>query len=108
MRAAEHTPYLTITSVEKGCGKTQTLEVLSLLVHTPWYTGRTTTAALVRKIDQDHPTLLLDESDAAFNGAADYAEALRGTLNMGHRRGGKVSLCVGQGAEITLDVQGYV
>jgi hypothetical protein len=102
MLAAEHTPYLTITSVEKGCGKTQTLEVLTLLVRTPWYTGRTTTAALVRKIDQDHPALLLDESDAAFHGPAEYAEALRGVLNMGHRRGGKVSLCVGQGAEITF------
>jgi hypothetical protein len=46
------------------------------------------------------PTLLLDESDAAFSGEKEYAEALRGVLNTGHRRGGKASCCVGQGAAI--------
>jgi hypothetical protein len=53
-----------------------------------------------RKIDAERPTLLLDESDAAFKGDREYAEALRGVLNSGHRRGGKTTVCVGQGAEI--------
>jgi hypothetical protein len=44
---------------------------------------------------------LLDESDAAFRGDPVYAEALRGVLNQGYRRGGCSSLCVGQGAAIT-------
>jgi hypothetical protein len=100
--AAEATPYLAITSAEKRSGKTRLLEVLDLLVARPWFTGRTTAAVLPRKIDADGPTLLLDESDAAFGGNKEYAEALRGVLNSGHRRGGKTTVCVGQGANITF------
>src|ERR1039458_2471127 len=91
--AAETTPYLNLGSAEKQCGKTRTLEVLELLVCRPWYTGRVTAAALVRKIADEHPTLLLDESDAAFRGPEEYSEALRGILNSGHRRGGKATIC---------------
>ena len=69
----------------------------------PWLTGRVTAAVLARKVDEETPTLLLDESDAAFNGEKEYAEALRGILNSGYRRSGKASVCVGQGANI-----GYV
>jgi hypothetical protein len=57
---------------------------------------------LTRKIDAQAPTLLLDETDAAFSGNEEYSEALRGILNAGHRRGGKCSLCVGQGAAISF------
>jgi hypothetical protein len=89
-----------VTSAEKRSGKTRLLEVLELLVANPWATGRATTATLPRKIDAESPTLLLDESDAAFNGDKEYAEALRGVLNTGHRRGGKTTVCVGQGANI--------
>ena len=74
------------------------LEVCELLVAKPWLTGRVTAAVLTRKIDGIQPTLLLDESDAAFSGEKEYAEALRGVLNTGHRRGGKASCCVRQGA----------
>jgi hypothetical protein len=98
--AADASPYLSITSAEKESGKTRLLEVLDLLVARPWLTGRTTAAVLPRKIDREQPTLLLDESDAAFNGDKDYAEALRGVLNTGHRRGGKTTVCVGSGGEI--------
>lgn len=95
--AADATPYLAITSAEKQSGKTRLLEVIETLVEKPWLTGRVTAAVLIRKIDAEHPTLLLDESDAAFGGEKEYAEALRGVLNTGHRRGGKASCCVGQG-----------
>lgn len=98
--SAEQTPYLAISSAEKRSGKTRLLEVLELLVARPWLTGRVTAAVLARKVDGERPTLLLDESDAAFKGDKDYAEALRGLLNTGHRRGGKSTVCVGQGAEI--------
>jgi hypothetical protein len=98
--AAEATPYLAITSAEKRSGKTRLLEVLELLVARPWFTGRTTAAVLPRKIDATAPTLLLDESDAAFGGDKDYAEALRGVLNTGHRRGGKSTVCIGQAGNI--------
>src|ERR1700693_2645517 len=66
--AAEATPYLNVTSAEKRSGKTRLLEVMELLVARPWRTGRTSAAALVRKIDGEKSTLLLDESDAAFKG----------------------------------------
>lgn len=98
--AAEATPYLAINSPEKRSGKTRLLEVLDLLVACPWLTGRTTAAALARKVHKHRPTLLLDESDAAFNGDKEYAETLRSVLNTGHRRGGKVTVCVGQGANL--------
>ena len=100
--AAYATGYLAITSAEKQSGKTRLLEVLEVLVEKPWFTGRTTAAALTRKIADQRPTLLLDESDAAFNGDKDYAEALRGILNSGHRRGGVASLCVGVGVNIEV------
>jgi hypothetical protein len=96
------TPYLQITSATMRAGKSTLLEVLERLVPRAWYTGRVTAAVLVRKIDAAESTLLLDESDAAFNGEPEYAQALRGVLNSGFRRGGTASLCVGQGAKITF------
>ena len=95
------TPYLAITSAVKQSGKTRLLEVLELLVNKPWLTGRVTAACLVRKVDHLRPTLLLDESDAAFSGEKEYAEALRGILNTGFYVGGVASCCVGQGANIS-------
>ncbi len=99
--AAEATPYLNVHSAEPESGKTRLLEVLELVVARPWLTGRVTAAVLPRRIEKEQPTLLLDESDAAFGGDREYAETLRGVLNAGYRRGGSVSVCVGQGANIT-------
>lgn len=99
--AAKATPYLAVTSAEKESGKTRLLEVLETIAAEPWLTGRVTAAVLVRKVDDKRPTLLLDESDAAFGGEKDYAEALRGILNTGHRRSGVASLCVGKGAQMS-------
>jgi hypothetical protein len=96
------TPYLAITSAEKQSGKTRLLEILETIVANPWLTGRVTAAVLSRKVDSEQPTLLLDESDAAFGGEKEYAEALRGVLNTGYRKGGKISCCVGKGAETTF------
>jgi hypothetical protein len=97
------TPYLSVTSAEKQSGKTRLLEVLNLLVANPWLTSRVSAAVLVRKVAAERPTLLLDESDAAFACAEEYSEALRGILNSGHRRSGKVSLCVRQGQTIKYE-----
>jgi hypothetical protein len=92
-QAAQLTPYLAITSAEKQCGKSRLLEFLELLVANPWQTGSVSAAVLYRTIDELHPTLLLDESDATFNGNREFGEALRGVLNSGHRYGGKASRC---------------
>lgn len=101
LAAADCTAYIAINSAEKQCGKTRLLEVLRLLVLEAWFTGRVTAAVLSRKVDAVCPTLLLDESDAAFNGDETYAEVLRGVLNSGYRRGGCVSVCTGKGADIS-------
>jgi hypothetical protein len=99
--AADTTPYLAIHSAEKQSGKTRLLEVLQVLVRADWFTGHVSPAVLARKIHAVCPTLLLDESDAAFNGDEAYSEVLRGVLNTGYRRGGCSSVCVGQGATIS-------
>ena len=100
LAAADCTPYLQINSATARAGKTRLLEVLEPVVLRPWFTGRTTAAALMRKIDAESPTLLLDESDATFKGVPEYAEALRGVLNSGYRRSGKATVCIGQGANV--------
>ncbi|MBZ5641152.1 MAG: DUF3631 domain-containing protein [Acidobacteriia bacterium] len=99
---ATATPYIAVSSAEKQSGKTRLLEVLDLLTANPWLTGRTSAAALVRKIAAESPVLLLDESDAAFGGEKEYAETLRGILNSGHRIGGKASLCVREGENFVV------
>lgn len=99
--SAEATPYIHVTSPEKRSGKTRLLETAEVIVNKPWLTGRVTPAVLARKIDAECPSLLLDESDAAFGGDKEYSETLRAILNTGHRRGGKSSMCQGQGANIT-------
>jgi hypothetical protein len=98
--SATSTPYLAVTSAEKESGKTRLLEVFKFLVANPWFTGSVSPAVLSRKVDADHPTLLLDESDAAFASDKEYAEALRGVLNTGYCSDGVFSRCVGQGAKM--------
>jgi Protein of unknown function (DUF3631) len=95
--AAEYTPYLNIYSALPRSGKTRLLEVLRMLVSKPWFTGRTTCSALTRTIELEHPTLLVDESDTAFNSERDYSEALRGILNTGFERDGVHSISVAIG-----------
>lgn len=103
-RAAAFTPYLDITSVVPRCGKTTLLEVAEMLVANPWLTGHVTAAALIRKIDQGHPTVLMDESDTTFYGSSDYSQALRGMLNTGYQRSGIYSMCVRAGGNwVTKD-----
>ena len=105
---ADCTPYLNVFSADKRSGKSLLLEILELLVANPWFTGRATVAVLARKIDQEKPTLLLDETDAAFKSNREYAEALRGIMNTGFRAGGSHSVCVGQGANISYrDLETY-
>lgn len=88
VEAANCTPYLHVTAPEKGCGKSRVLEVLQYVVRKPCMTGGTTAAALVRTMDAEKPTLLLDEIDAAFGGNKEISEDLRGILNNGFKRGG--------------------
>jgi hypothetical protein len=95
--AAYFTPYLSITSATSESGKSTLLRVLEHVVCRPWRTGRVTAAVLMRRIHETSPTLLLDETDAAFGKSrTHYAEALRGVLNEGFARGGTWSQVSGQ------------
>jgi hypothetical protein len=97
--AARRTPYLAITSAEAESGKTRLLEVLERVVAEPWLTERTSPAALIRTLEKEKPTLLLDESDTAFSSDKEYAEALRNVLNSGYRRFGSAVICVKEGGD---------
>jgi hypothetical protein len=85
--AWEHATRLAIISPEKRCGKSRLLDVIEATCHKPLMTVNISPAALVRSIDEDPPTLLLDEADTVFGRkAGDQHEDLRGIINSGHQR----------------------
>jgi Protein of unknown function (DUF3631) len=90
-----HSPRLAITSPEKRCGKTTTLDVLGEIVARPLSTSNATTSAVFRTIEKAKPTLLVDEADTFLKDN----EELRGILNAGHRRGGQIIRTVGDDHE---------
>lgn len=94
--AARVSPILAITSPEKRCGKTTTLEVLGSLVRRPMPASNITSAALFRAVEKFSPTLLIDEADTFLRAS----DELRGVLNSGHRRASAfVIRCVGDDQE---------
>ena len=90
-----HSPRAAITSPEKGCGKTTTLDVLDCLVSRSLPTANATVSAIFRIVEQASPTLLIDEADTFLK----ENDELRGILNTGHRRGGQVLRTVGEDHE---------
>jgi hypothetical protein len=99
IEGAHATPYLVVVSPERRTGKSRLLEVLRLLVRSPWHTVSPTEATLFRKIDQDKPTLLLDEIDAIFGSSTERTEPVRAVLNAGNRRGATATRVVGLGTK---------
>ena len=92
--ASEFSPLLIITSATRGSGKSRVLEALELFVLRPWKNLSPTDAVLFRKIDVDHPTLLVDEAD---NTNWRERPALVAILNGGFARSGAVvPRCVGE------------
>ncbi|CUU57824.1 Protein of unknown function (DUF3631) [Parafrankia irregularis] len=83
-----HAPRLVIRAPEKRCGKSRLLDVVEATCHNPLITVNASTAAVYRSIDEDPPTLLVDEADTIFGTArsGDAKEDLRGLLNAGHQR----------------------
>ena len=86
-----YTPRLAITSPEKNCGKTTTLDVLAELVARPLPTSNATVAVVFRAVEMAAPTLLIDEADTFLK----ENDELRGILNSGNRKGGQVARTVG-------------
>ena len=95
--AAYATPYIYVTSAEPGSGKTRVLEIAEQLARSPQKAANLTTAALFRRMADSEPTVLIDEVDTIFTGAAN--EELRGVLNSGYKRGGIVSRFTGKEVE---------
>ena len=104
VEAAETSPYLAVTSVHPRSGKTRLSECIALLAPRPWSAITPSEAVLFRKLEQDHPTLLLDEVDAIFGTrrAAESAEGIRAILNAGNRRGTTVPRMVGEGRKMRV------
>jgi hypothetical protein len=81
-------PYLSVSSPEMQSGKTRTLEVLTLLVPKPWLASNPTVSTLFRTIEDECPTLMIDEADKLFGATGGSAQrSLQGLLNAGNRRG---------------------
>jgi len=96
----DYSPYLAITSPTKRCAKSNVCSALGVLVARPWKTQSVSVAALARKIEKEHCTMILDEADQAFKGPAEYTSALQGVLNSGFEQGGTYSRCVGEGTSM--------
>ena len=94
----ECTPRLAITSPEKRCGKTTTLDVIENFVAKPLPTSNIKSAGIFRTIEMASPTLLIDEADTFLK----EDEASRGILNNGHKRGGQTIRLVGESYEPRL------
>ena len=93
--AADISPRLAVTSPSKRCGKTLVLTVLESLVPRALPAANVTAAVLFRIIEKEAPTLLVDEADSFLPDR----EELRGVLNTGFARGGRVLRCVGDDFE---------
>jgi hypothetical protein len=99
--AFEYTAYLHVASPEKQCGKTRLLDCLELLTPRVWRAILPTESVLFRSIEQDNPTLLLDELDAVFSNSKDEnKEALRALLNSGFEKKATVPRCFGPNHEV--------
>lgn len=87
----DYAPRLVLTSAEKRSGKSRTMEISAALAYAPMMTASVTPAALYRSIPDDGDTLtvLVDEADTIYgrNASSETAEALRGFINAGFRRG---------------------
>jgi hypothetical protein len=106
---ASATPYLNAYSPEPGSGKTTLLDVLSVMACRPFQVDNLSEAALFRLIDQEKPTLLIDEVDAIFGKRnSDSSERIRQVLNSGYRKGKRAIRCAGRNRDelATFDVFG--
>jgi hypothetical protein len=93
-------PYLTITSPTKRCGKTRFAEILELLCCRPMLSVNVSEAALFRSIENDRPTVIIDEAEALKNRTSERARYLLSILQAGYKKGAVVPRCVGSGHEV--------
>lgn len=75
-------PMLVITSPTRGCGKSTMLKFLTWTVRRPLATSHLTPAVLFKIVDQELPTVLIDEADTFMT----KNDALRGLIDSGYDR----------------------
>jgi len=80
-------PLLVLRSPEMQSGKTSTMDLLGDLVNNPLAAANVSPAALYRRMSDSNPTVLLDEVDTFLKQKSESAEAIRGIINAGHRKG---------------------
>lgn len=85
------TPHLVLRSPVANCGKTTLLDIVAKLTARAEKFDSITVAGLVRLIDEQHPTLLIDEADN-FNLTLPHNGRMRRIFNSGHRKGGTEGL----------------
>jgi hypothetical protein len=102
--AFDLTPYLSITSAQRECGKTHLLKLITRLAVRAWLVATPSAATAYRMIHDRRPTMCVDEVDTIFKAkGSEGAEALRGVLNVGNDRDVKIPRCVGQQHEHIRD-----
>lgn len=92
-------PHVAITSPEKRCGKSLLLELLSQVVLKPHLTTNISPAAIYRLVEQERPTLLMDESQSLSRRGSEASEVIRELLNAGISKHAKVIRCGGEGRD---------
>ncbi|MET8741935.1 DUF3631 domain-containing protein [Streptomyces sp. NPDC004728] len=104
MDCFDSTARLAFLSPEPGSGKSRALEIVETLVPRSLTTVNSSANALFRLVDapDGRPTILFDEIDTVFGPKAGDNEPVRGFLNSGYRRSGKMHRCVGDGANQTV------
>ena len=75
-------PILILTAPERACGKSQTLDLSSLMSCKPLSASNSTTAGLFRACELWGPTIFIDEADTFIRGN----DELKGLINAGHTR----------------------
>ena len=75
-------PKLLINSPERECGKTTLLLAIEAMVQNGMIASSITPAAIYRIIENQQPTLLIDEADRFLR----FSEELNGIINAGHTR----------------------
>lgn len=86
-------PYLTITAATKRAGKTRLMELLSFIAARSHHTADITPAALFAMVEDEKPTLMIDEAERFAASQKDF----RSIINSGYRRGGTVTRRLGKG-----------
>jgi hypothetical protein len=91
------TPYLSITSPTKRCGKTVLMTLLYWLSCRGKKTDSMSKAAIYRSVDGEKPTLVLDE----VGWVVDLKDERQNVLCGGFERNGYAEVCEGEGMAIT-------